>query len=73
MATPLGEPTSSPREEAKAPAALAAAEGSFVRVDIKATAPAHPAWASPVRAFFRRTGAGWKLVGFERLPDGERR
>ncbi len=34
--------------------------------------PAHPSWASPARAFFRRIGTGWKLVGFERVPDGTR-
>ena len=34
--------------------------------------PAHPSWANPARAFFWRIGTGWKLVGFERLPDGTR-
>ena len=29
----------------------------------------HAAWKKPVRAFFRRDGAAWKLVGFERMPD----
>jgi hypothetical protein len=72
-ATPLGEPSSSPREEARAPSGLTAEEGAFVRVDIAATAPAHASWATPVRAFFRRIGPEWKLVGFERLPDAERR
>jgi hypothetical protein len=69
---PIGEPTSSARPETKAPAGLPAAEGTFVVVDIKATDAAHPSWANPVRAFFRRLGPGWKLVGFERLPDGAR-
>ena len=53
-------------------AGLPAAAGSFVRVDIKAVNPPHPSWAIPVHAYFQRTGTGWKLVGFERLPDGSR-
>ena len=47
--------------------------GSFVRVDIKAVTPPHPSWTVPVRAFFTRTGSGWSLVGFERLPEDARR
>jgi hypothetical protein len=67
---PLGAPASSPREEAKAPAGVPATEGAYVAVEIKATDAAHPTWATPVRAYFRRVGSGWRLVGFERLPDG---
>jgi hypothetical protein len=72
-ATPIGDPMAASREEAKVPSGLPAAEGSFVRVDIQATGAPHASWARPVRAFFRRIGTGWKLVGFERLPDGARR
>jgi len=43
--------------------------GVFVRVDISATDPAHPSWSRPVRAYFRGNAEGWKLVGFERMPD----
>ncbi|HJR59310.1 MAG TPA: hypothetical protein VJ813_07930 [Vicinamibacterales bacterium] len=72
-ATPIGQPVTTGREGADAPAGLPAATGSFVRVDIKAAAAAHPSWAVPVRAYFRRTGGSWKLVGFERMPDNQRR
>ena len=72
-ATPVGTPMTSSREGANAPSGLPGAEGAFVRVDIRAIDAARPAWATPVRAFFRRSGSGWKLVGFERLPDGGRR
>ena len=68
-ATPIGAPAASNREGAAAPAGLPAADGSYVRVDIKALDPAHPSWAIPVRAYFHRTGGAWKLVGFERMPD----
>jgi hypothetical protein len=43
--------------------------GSFVRVDIGAVDPAHPTWERPVRVHFRKSGAGWALVGFDRMPD----
>jgi hypothetical protein len=43
-----------------------AADG-FVRVDISAIATDHPTWATPVRAYFKRGDAGWKLVGLERM------
>jgi len=69
---PLGAPATAVREEAAAPGSLPATEGAFVAVDIKAIDAAHPSWAAPVRAFFRRLGTGWKLVGLERLPDGAR-
>jgi hypothetical protein len=40
-----------------------------VRVELSATSPAQASWAAPVQAWFRRIDNGWKLVGFERLPD----
>jgi hypothetical protein len=55
--------------EIKAPAALPSATGAYVRVDIKAVDAGHPSWGIPVKAFFVRNGGGWKLVGFERMPD----
>jgi hypothetical protein len=56
-------------ERVEAPRPLPTATGSFVRADIGATGAPHPSWASPVHAYFKRTGNGWKLVGFERMPD----
>lgn len=50
------------------PASLPAAAGAFVRADIAAVNGAHPSWASPVHAYFKRTGGEWKLVGFDRMP-----
>ena len=41
----------------------------FVAVDIAAESEKYPTWKQPVRAYFRRDGASWKLVGFERLPE----
>jgi hypothetical protein len=67
--TPIGSPVSARGMQVSAPSGLPTAAGSFVRVDIKAVNPPHPSWTVPVRAFFKRTGSGWTLVGFERLPE----
>ena len=48
---------------------LPGGRGAFVRADISAVGGAHPSWVAPVRAYFKRTGEGWTLVGFERMPD----
>jgi hypothetical protein len=71
-ATPIGQPTSHGNGNGlRATAALPAAAGSLVRVDISAQDTAHASWARPARAFFRRQVDGsWKLVGLERTPDG---
>lgn len=53
------------------PEGLPASPGSFVRVDISASGGANTEWEKPVRAYFRRTAEGWRLVGFERLVEPE--
>ena len=63
----LGETTGA-ADGIAAPAGVPAAPGAFVRADIAAIGGAHASWASPVHAYFKRTGEGWKLVGFDRLP-----
>ena len=68
--TPIGSPSTGAGEQATAPSGLPTANGAFIRVEIKAVDGAHPSWAVPVQAFFTRNAQGWKLVGFERLPDG---
>ena len=70
--TPIGE-TSSSTATIDGPSGLAAAAGTYIEVDISADAAAHPSWQRPVRSFFRRTAAGWKLVGFERADAKETR
>jgi hypothetical protein len=52
-----------------APPALPSAIGSFIEVDISAQSASRPSWQQPVRTYFRRTAAGWKLVGLERLVE----
>jgi hypothetical protein len=65
---PIGE-TQSSTTTIDAPSGLPTAAGSYIEVDITADAQAYPTWKQPVRTFFRREGSGWKLVGFERMPD----
>jgi hypothetical protein len=64
---PIGQ-TRSSTTTMPAPASLPSEADSFIEVDISAESPTHSAWGEPVRIFFRRTTAGWKLVGLERLP-----
>lgn len=47
------------------------AGAAFIRVDIRATDPdaALDSWTKPVHVYFRRSGAGCQLVGFDRMPD----
>ena len=49
-----------------APPALPTATGTFVEVEISANSAEHTSWRDPIRAYFRRTSEGWKLVGLDR-------
>ena len=62
----IGE--TSGRDSIRAPSGLPERTGSYVQVDISAPRASQKAWATPVHAWFKRTGGGWKLVGFERMP-----
>jgi hypothetical protein len=64
---PISAPASSSTPKVSAPAGLPTGAGAFIRADISATG-ADPEWAKPVHAYFRRTGSGWQLVGFDRVP-----
>ena len=54
----------------KAPARLPSDDGVYVKLEISAQDPTYPAWNVPAHAYFHRTGGSWKLVGFERMPEG---
>jgi hypothetical protein len=58
------------RSPVPSPAGLPGETGSFVKVQVSAVQPPHTSWTTPVDAYFRRTSAGWKLVGLTRQPDG---
>jgi hypothetical protein len=61
--------TESPTASMSAPSDLPGADGSFIAVDISAESADHPTWREPIHVYFRRTSAGWTLVGLERLPE----
>ena len=63
---PIGE-TQSATTTVPAPGGLPSS--GFVAVDISAVSDNYPTWKQPARAFFRQEGSGWRLVGFERLPE----
>jgi hypothetical protein len=66
--TRIGE-TRGDTESMSAPAGLPSSPGTFVRIEIAAVGGAHESWQRPVHCYFLRQPAGWKLVGFERLPE----
>jgi hypothetical protein len=65
---PISE-TRSSTTSVDAPSGLPTGAGSFVAVDIAVDSAGHPTWVRPVRTYFQREAAGWKLVGLERMPD----
>jgi hypothetical protein len=69
-ATPIAETTTGDTRAA-APQGLPTGAGQYVLAQIAAVGGPNPQWEKPVHAFFRRQADGWKLVGFERQPEGE--
>ena len=65
---PIGESTIG-FTQMTAPTGLPTADGSHVRVADRRDRRRPSSWSLPVHAYFRRTNAGWTLVGFERIPD----
>jgi len=70
-AQPIGSATTSSDARVQAPSDLPRADGAIIKVSVSAVEPPHAAWAKPVDVYFRRTGGAWKLVGVERLPEGQ--
>jgi hypothetical protein len=68
VTTPLGE-TRAAGTSVPAPPDLPATPGTFLRAEISATG-GPDSWAEPAHAYFVREAAGWRLVGFERVPGG---
>ena len=65
---PIGT-TSAGTPRLVAPFGLAAVSSDFIRIALSAASRSNRSWESPVDAYFRRDGSGWRLVGFERLPE----
>ena len=57
------------RTSVPVPLDLPSGNGAYIRAELAASGgPA--SWSVPVHAYFVRQHANWKLVGFERVPDG---
>jgi hypothetical protein len=63
----LGE-TSSQTTTLETPA-LPRVEGTYIKVELRASGAPDATWESPVDAYFRRIAGEWRLVGFERTPE----
>jgi hypothetical protein len=64
---PLGESRGS-AAALKAPRDLPSAPGDMVQIDVRGDDAGRPEWRQPVRLHFRRSAAGWTLVGLDRSP-----
>jgi hypothetical protein len=72
----IGE-TSGATTSLSAPADLPSHDGVFIKVQLSAVRSGGPSgppesWEKPVDAYFRLRGGQWRLVGFERMPEGQR-
>jgi hypothetical protein len=67
----IGETTSTTAEFA-APSGLPRHDGDFIKVELSAMDAPFESWNNAVNAYFRLRNASWRLVGFERVPEGER-
>jgi hypothetical protein len=52
-----------------APAGLPGTPGSFIKVELASIGASQASWEKPVDAYFRLGDGGWRLVGFERMPE----
>ena len=61
--------TASRSPEMEAPGGLPTRPGTYVRVELSAVGSSNATWETPVHAYYLRTAGGWRLVGFERMPE----
>jgi hypothetical protein len=64
----IGE-TSGRTTSLPAPAALPQEEGTYLKVELRASGADNPAWEIPVDAYFRRCDGTWRVIGFERIVE----
>jgi hypothetical protein len=62
----VGAEQSGTEASAQAPAELLAGAPEYIAARLRAFHRDHPAWASPLTVYFRRSGTTWSLVGLER-------
>jgi hypothetical protein len=64
--------TSSTTNALAAPAGLPRQDGDFIKVELTAVDAQFKSWETPVNAYFCNRNERWHLVGFERIPEGQR-
>jgi len=69
--TPIAD-TSGASTSMSTPAGLPSQDGSFIKVQLSAVDGQFKSWDEPVDAYFRLRGGQWRLVGFERMAEGQR-
>jgi hypothetical protein len=57
------------RTSVPVPLSLPSVNGVYIRAELSASG-APPSWSVPLHAYFFRERDQWRLVGFERVPDG---
>jgi hypothetical protein len=67
-ASAIGSPTATTGTDVQGPGGLPAAAGGFVKISVAGVGAEQAAWNQPVDVYFRRTAAGWQLVGVDRMP-----
>jgi len=64
--------TSGASTSISAPAGLPSQDGAFINVQLSAVDAQFKSWEEPVNAYFRLRGGQWRLVGLERMAEGQR-
>jgi hypothetical protein len=64
----VGEEQTVTDTRAQAPDALLATPPDYLAARVRAFKADRPEWQQPVQLYFRRSGAGWTLVGLDRRP-----
>jgi len=64
--------TSGASTRISAPAGLPSQDGAFINVQLSAVDAQFKSWEEPVNAYFQLRGGQWRLVGLERMTEGQR-
>lgn len=64
----VGEPIATSESRVAAPVEPVG-DADYITATIRSIHAERPAWAEPVRVYFRRSGRGWETVGIDRMVD----
>jgi hypothetical protein len=64
--TSIGQEQTFTERRVQAPASVISGQADFVAAQVRAFHPDQPGWSQPLTIYFRRTTAGFTLVGLER-------